>query len=648
MTSRPGGPLPKVDQNSQLQRASLHALKALLPAERFLVRDERIEDYGVDASIEVLDSGRATNCRATIQIKARSGLRAGADGSYSVRVQRSNLNYLLNGSCPIYILYRPEDGRLWFDFASTHLLGSTTTRSVALLFRRELDDAGIEAIAHAAVTESQRQRRLRDLVAEAASGARVEIANDRVVDADDAERLLANHGIALVSWGHATRVAELCRLLPVARIRASSHLLLVQGYAEFASTRYLDAKGSLREATLRRELLSADDASLLSYLSAVVDCALGEIDEAELDRRLVPWRESAPPQMLAQSALSRAWDELARLPWHEVDAAVNNILAILDNLSGAQMPVPIQQHAELLRSYLEVRNIVTRFLQVLVCARDEVAWQAWFGGQHPRNALHEVKNRLANWYARLASNVDAITRSGNAPLLCRARFVRDSADAYIRVMLQPGRSSQMSRDLIDRIQATEQFAEEVDQPEIALRAALLRSDLLAATGQVDAAASVADRVEKTATILQYADVARLARDAERRRADLAGKHLLEFDERDWDGVMADASDEDLDAMMADVNAGSSQHISRDELIAEREAARMRRDWCRHVMLEPVDDPAARRVRLDRSRHEWSARCGELGVRTALPVADSTAVLATFRRAHCESCSCRAPLLPSGR
>jgi hypothetical protein len=48
----PIGPLPKVSRTHELQQLSLEALRAALPSDRFIIRDERIEDYGVDCSLE--------------------------------------------------------------------------------------------------------------------------------------------------------------------------------------------------------------------------------------------------------------------------------------------------------------------------------------------------------------------------------------------------------------------------------------------------------------------------------------------------------------------------------------------------------------------------------------------------------------------
>jgi hypothetical protein len=48
------GPLPQSDENARLQRESFKALDRLLSRQdKLLFRDERIEDYGIDGSLEL-------------------------------------------------------------------------------------------------------------------------------------------------------------------------------------------------------------------------------------------------------------------------------------------------------------------------------------------------------------------------------------------------------------------------------------------------------------------------------------------------------------------------------------------------------------------------------------------------------------------
>jgi hypothetical protein len=104
------GPLPKSDDNEELQQQSLVAFRAAAPTNLFLVRDERVDDKGVDLVLEAKASGRFTNIRAQVQLKATGETELNGDGSFSFSVATSNLNYLLNGQCPLYAVWiAPRD-----------------------------------------------------------------------------------------------------------------------------------------------------------------------------------------------------------------------------------------------------------------------------------------------------------------------------------------------------------------------------------------------------------------------------------------------------------------------------------------------------------------------------------------------------------
>jgi tetratricopeptide (TPR) repeat protein len=68
-------------------------------------------DYGSDYQLEVIDGNARTNFRVHVQLKG-STESANADGSISVSVARTNLNYLLSPSSSIYVCHRHSDGKL--------------------------------------------------------------------------------------------------------------------------------------------------------------------------------------------------------------------------------------------------------------------------------------------------------------------------------------------------------------------------------------------------------------------------------------------------------------------------------------------------------------------------------------------------------
>lgn len=68
-------------------------------------------------SIHRLEGGRMTNLRGQVQLKASVRLEGMKDGSISFSIRTANLNYLLNGTAPIYILYDSGKDEFWYAWA---------------------------------------------------------------------------------------------------------------------------------------------------------------------------------------------------------------------------------------------------------------------------------------------------------------------------------------------------------------------------------------------------------------------------------------------------------------------------------------------------------------------------------------------------
>lgn len=99
------GPLPESDDNADLEETSIKALNSLLQHQNaILFREERGRDYGVDGAFELKLGAYKTNFRAKVQLKGTASVEANRDGSISLPVRTANLNYLLNGTSPIYFV----------------------------------------------------------------------------------------------------------------------------------------------------------------------------------------------------------------------------------------------------------------------------------------------------------------------------------------------------------------------------------------------------------------------------------------------------------------------------------------------------------------------------------------------------------------
>jgi tetratricopeptide (TPR) repeat protein len=104
--------LPRRDQSHDIEEEAIIAFQRRLSESRiFIFQGADRKDYGTDCQIEVIDNGRATNVRVHVQLKGTERA-LNADGSLSVEVRRTNLNYLLMQEYSFYACYHVPTGSL--------------------------------------------------------------------------------------------------------------------------------------------------------------------------------------------------------------------------------------------------------------------------------------------------------------------------------------------------------------------------------------------------------------------------------------------------------------------------------------------------------------------------------------------------------
>ena len=156
------GPLPHSDRNAELQELSLRAISNALPAESFVFRRERETDTGVDGTIEIKQSGDYTGMRSYVQLKSCEVLRRQrSDGTIAHSIETSNLNYLLNTPCPLYLLYDHQGKDIWYAWAGDEALriekekpGWRKQKTVTLLFRKKLTEQSVQEVHQRIRTET--------------------------------------------------------------------------------------------------------------------------------------------------------------------------------------------------------------------------------------------------------------------------------------------------------------------------------------------------------------------------------------------------------------------------------------------------------------------------------------------------------------
>ena len=103
--------LPKRGSTHQIEDRSKAAFRAAVTAAQEFVIQSGEYDYGTDVVIEAIDAAGMTNVRVHVQLKG-TDRKAYADGSVSVSVTRTNVNYLLMQSGSIFVCYHVPTDRL--------------------------------------------------------------------------------------------------------------------------------------------------------------------------------------------------------------------------------------------------------------------------------------------------------------------------------------------------------------------------------------------------------------------------------------------------------------------------------------------------------------------------------------------------------
>lgn len=663
MTTHDFGPLPRADGGSQLQRESLQALHGVLPVADWIFRDSRVEDYGVDVELEVLANGDATHFRGRVQLKGRTGVTPNKDGSHSVSVETSNLNYLLNAPTPIYILYRPEDRSLWYLFAREEWrrIESENERwkeqqTVTLRFAKSLDDDGLEVIRKRIIDEAVAARKLQDMALSLAPGTKIPVDAGTLEPNSpvETERFLLEHGLPAVICGFGNKVLEMCEILPGATFRAHPKLLLIQGYAEFSRGHYVRADAPLRDALLAADKLTADDKHFLTYLVESINLALSYISADEFRIRMKMWRSNAPVVMAAQYDLLECWllrtaartEQDARQRDSDLRAAIDRVRQLTN------APDALRHQAELLLLFSEAQEKIFTLSNAMVSVGDSRFWNRRFV-EPPPIRIKRLFDDFVAWRGRVEAIVRTLYAAQDIPLLCHAMYTWDLCEEmFLDYWTTAAQLTNMPlpivpEALMTRVRGTAEFAGKHAQVEIALRAELVESELEDLRGNTERSRTLATAVANRAHALRFADIERVAR----RALEEGGVHSTKAKE-----IAAHAAD-GCDSWFLELSAGEQEEkvqetlqmlnlpaeaapLVREELECHLDAARVRRDWCRH--LEILERDTSNAIRPFARAPERCCHCTRFGWKSMVTFPDWKMLVTAFKDGYCADCSAREP------
>lgn len=160
--------LPKRHSNHIIESKAVAAFEKIInESEYFMIQQKDTQDYGTDCQLEVIYDGNATNVRIHVQLKGTKKA-LNKDGSISIDINRSNLNYLISQQYSFFVCYHIPTNSLKFSYADTVLRQYehsqqqwTTQQTITVNFTDSLTIQRLESLAKLAKANSNELRNSR-------------------------------------------------------------------------------------------------------------------------------------------------------------------------------------------------------------------------------------------------------------------------------------------------------------------------------------------------------------------------------------------------------------------------------------------------------------------------------------------------------
>lgn len=665
-----GGPLPTVDESNQNKRRSRIKLDDTLPVDRLVFRAEHEDDFGVDGSLEVHASGKATNLRSATQLKSKEHAEPNKDGSISFSTEVTNLVYLLNGPSPLYILYVVDTDTLCYAWVRDEVRRIEAAKpdwkdqgTVTLRFATPLDARTCDSIWSRIMLEGIFTRRVFSLLS-SAMGDRLDVAVTpgtlELTTREGARQLLIDRGLALTHAGHPHLVIEAAASL-TERDREQPGIALSLGYAEYIRGRYAASDGHLGLARLREAELDARKKQLLNLLSNGCDLELGRIDT---DTYLAAEERIVGP---APSPLRR--QHLARTLWARYlgERAPDKIGPLVTDLQALQQeserdPNDSRENRLHLTINLltaetdqEITDLLTINAQGQVAERVDLPWLS----------RDDVRPQWsARWDSLIARLVAAAaeTRSLGSPVLLGQADALIAFAEFQRVLMErlmsipmngpaPDLDSEVYR-LMPIIDGARTQAASIGLIEEEIRFTLTLAEMFFALGNDEAGQRLAADALRRAKAVRYQQlIARAAPlttgDWYIRRFERQLRDLRAIDE---DVLLARENDAELERLARttlhalDLPQDRFAEVRRDHE-ALRMVARERLSFCQHLRLSQDLAHTLSRDTFYAQTPMKRCRCELLGHESSADSTDERALIAEFKQRHCQTCTRRAPKAP---
>jgi len=660
------GPLPESSRSQELEEQSLAAFRSALPVNAFRLRDERIIDAGVDASLELLIDGHYTNMRAQIQIKSTDQEEFNTDGSFSLSVKTSNLNYLLNGTSPLYILYIAPRNEIRYAWAHDEYRRISDENpnwkeqgTITIRFAETLNEQTLEQIHERIRKDTQVSHEIYDRLSRVSSNEQLIISlnpeNLIIKDSHEINNTLNSSGLAIVSAGYALQIIGMVNLMSSHAI-ATPRIQLVKGFAEFTLSKFRTALDSLGEANMQREKLTKEDQQFLDYLLNITEFRGGIISRDEYSKRNDIISKDASGQFALDAQLDKLYN--SQLYENDIESAAKIVLNLRKFVDEILLKPDIDDVFKL-RS-----RVILIDAEGQIAARDflrkmqRLRLRSMIDKNVDFNSIIESDSqRWINWGKEIQQILTEVQKHGH-PLLMgdvmltwvKIQVVRLMNARILENMSIPySVADSRCKELLSDIEKTIHIYVQAGQLESEIRAKLIMAEIYIVFDDTDAACKIAEAVLPKAQAMNYENLKIQAQQflAHESPFDKMKEVILRKGTEDEDFKWSSESDDNIKIMASDllnlwdIPSERLPFLERDGC-ATRDIARERIEWCKYMQLEQNLTHTRSVNTLYARDPERKVKCEKHNYESLIPSAEWKDLIVAFKKTRCEGCADRSP------
>lgn len=290
--------LPWANPNENLETISNNHFMPLFDVTKFEIRPEKEKDKGIDHHIELKRKNRHTNFRFVIQLKATDSKEINKDGSISLQLDTSNINYLLNNPMPaFYVLYFNSSNTFYYenisDFAKTLFDKDENWNaqpSHVLRFNKVLTAEKIDEIYELTLKKGKFQRTVNEkTVIQSLSmntGDKILFdANYNITDDSEIRKLIETIGLELINeskWKDIILVHKKAS----GNIASTAKYNLVLGIANYYSGNLIEALSFFNSASKLKTELTQDLNNHLLFFKITVKYSIGLLSDNDYNKKM--------------------------------------------------------------------------------------------------------------------------------------------------------------------------------------------------------------------------------------------------------------------------------------------------------------------------------------------------------------------------